>query len=113
MASSTRLRSPSSSAAKGTTVPGSSSGCSRGNRGRVVGSSSGFTWAYDPRPPVRPQPGPLKRSVHARGDVRGGGQEVEREELGQPVDQLRQPRGLQQGLLLGGGEGGGLGQEED
>src|ERR1700710_1251687 len=45
MASSTRLRSPSWPADSGTTVPGSSSGCSRGNSGRVVGISSDFTVA--------------------------------------------------------------------
>src|SRR5262245_31968096 len=110
MASSTRLRSPADSAVKGTTVPGSSKGWSSGNKGSSVGISSGFTGSSSSQTlctiataSVRPR----RRRVRRRRE------EVQGEELEEELQHLAEARRLQQGLLLGGGERRGLGQQAD
>src|SRR6185436_20363180 len=110
MASSTRLRSPSDSAAKGTTVPGSSSGWSSGNKGSSVGISSGFTGSSSSQTlctiaatSVRPR----------RRRVRGRREEIQGEQLEKELQQLAEGSRLEQGLLLRGGQRGGLRQHAD
>src|SRR6185295_3714823 len=110
MASSTRLRSPGDSAAKGTTVPGSSSGWSRGNKGRMVGISSGFTGSSSSQTLWG-----IATSVRfvRRRSIGRRREEVQGEELEQQLQQLAEAPCLDQGLLFGGGQRRGLSHDPD